>query len=92
MKNRPRFNVERMPRAAHVIETETSFAAVKSHDEDLSGVSLGDREIRYENIYFAYTMTSRTPVAESMSLNHDDYGIGLYCSEVGSFRFRDFRL
>lgn len=28
----------------------------------------------------------------SMSLNHDDYGIGLYYSEVGSSRFRDFRV
>jgi len=38
--------------------------------------------------YFIYMTTP--PVVESMSLNHDDYG--LYCSEVGSFRFRDFRL
>lgn len=41
---------------------------------------------------FSYTVTPCSTVVEPVSLNHDDYGIGLYCSEVGSFHFRDFRL
>lgn len=46
----------------------------------------------FTKIFYTYTVTPYSTSVEPVSLNHDDYGIGLYCSEVGSFHFRDFRL